>query len=58
MKDFGAITRLPQPINGARKAQWGDTKGIPGFWAPGPGCGLSCGKQQAWPKGQALAGVR
>jgi hypothetical protein len=33
---------------------WGDAKGIPGFWASGPGCGLSCG-EQTWPKGQALA---
>jgi hypothetical protein len=33
---------------------WGNTKGMPGFWAAGPGCGLFYG-EQARPKGQALA---
>jgi hypothetical protein len=37
-----------------QEEHWGNAKGIPGFWAPGAGCGLSCG-EQAWPKGQVLA---
>ena len=53
IKGFGEITRVASAER-SQEGHWGDAKGIPGFWASGPGCGLSCG-EQAWPKGQALA---
>jgi hypothetical protein len=53
IKNFGAIARVASAKR-RLEGHWGDAKGIPGFWAAGPGCGLSCG-EQARPKGQALA---
>jgi hypothetical protein len=50
---FGAIKRAASAKR-SQEGDWGGANGIPGFWASGPGCGLSCG-EQAWPKGQALA---
>ena len=54
IKDFGAIIRASSAKRSQEGQHWGNTKGMPGFWAAGPGCGLSCG-EQARPKGQALA---
>jgi hypothetical protein len=56
IKDFGAITRVALAKR-SQEGHWGGAKGMPGFWATGPGCGVSCGDQASAAK-RAGAGVR